>query len=135
MLLITDLQTHLYSEQITAISRNDETLMQTAIEAAEGEAKSYLSRYDIETIFNETGSDRDKTLLMWLKDIATWHFITLANAGADIEFRESRYKQAIASLTKIQAGKTVPFGWPLNTVEERQEIWKVTSDTKRQTNY
>ncbi len=135
MLLEADLKTHLYTEQITVISRGDAELMAEAIAAAEGEAKGYLSRYDIATIFGETGSSRDKTLLMWLKDMATWHFITLANANADMEFRESRYKQAIANLGKIQNGKIVPDGWPLNTDETKDTLFHVSSDAKRETSY
>lgn len=135
MLLTTDLKTHLYAEQISVISRSDEELIDEAIAAAEGQAKGYLSRFDIESLFNAEGEDRDKTLLMYLKDMATWHFITLANAGADLEFRESRYKQAIAELGKIQSGKTVPFGWPLNVVETKQDVFYVKSDSKRLTNY
>jgi hypothetical protein len=135
MLLEADLKTHLYTEQITVISRGDAELMAEAIAASEGEAKGYLSRYDIDAIFNKTGSNRDKTLLMWLKDMATWHFITLANAAADVEFRESRYKQAIAGLSKIQSGKIVPFGWPLNTDEKKDTLFHVSSNSKRETNY
>lgn len=135
MLLAADLTTHLYNEQITAISRNDATLINKAIKAAIGEAKGYLSRYDIDTIFAETGEDRDETLLMWLKDIATWHFITLANANADMEFRESRYKQGIDWLKAVQSGKIVPYGWPLTTVPDQDQIFHVTSDKKRITNF
>lgn len=135
MLLIADLKTHLYDEQITAISRNDATLMQTAIDAAQGEAKGYLSRYDIESLFDETDGARDATLLMWLKDMATWHFITLANANADMEFRESRYLQGIKWLKDIQAGKIVPYDWPPNIIEFHDSQFHVTSDPKRITNY
>lgn len=135
MLLAADLTTHLYNEQITAISRADATLVDTAISAAEQEAKGYLSRYDIVTIFGKTGTQRDATLLMYLKDMATWHFITLANAGADLEFRQARYKDAIAWLKGIQSSKIVPFGWPLTNVENQDSTWLVTSDTKRETNF
>jgi len=135
MLLEADLKTHLYTEQITTISRSDSTLIDEAIAAAIGEAKGYLSRYDIDTIFAETGSARDKTLLMWLKDIATWHFITLANAAADDDFRESRYNSAIKWLKDVQSGKTVPYGWPLNTTTGLDTSFHVTSETKRETKY
>lgn len=135
MLLEADLTTHLYDEQITVISRNDATLIETAIEAAEGEAKGYLSRYDIAALFAKETTERDATLLMYLKDMATWNFITLANANADMEFRESRNKQAIAWLKGIQAGKIIPFGWPLIASETSSSLFHVTSDTKRLTNY
>lgn len=135
MLLTADLKTHLYDEQIAVISRNDLALMQTAIDAAEGEAKGYLSRYDIAVIFAKAGTQRDSTLLMFLKDMATWNFITLANAAADMEFRESRYKQAVAWLKGIQAGKIVPFGWPFLTAEAENSFFHITSAPKRETNF
>lgn len=135
MLLPEDLKTHLYNEQITAISRNDTELIDEAIAAAEGEAKGYLSRYDIDFIFSQVGNARDKILLMWLKDIATWHFITLANANADMEFRETRYKDGIAWLKNIQSGKVVPYGWPMTPAEHQDTSFHVTSDKKRITNY
>lgn len=135
MLLAADLKTHLYSEQITVVSRNDTVIIDSAIAAAVQEAKGYLSRYDIPVLFAKTGTDRDPTLLMYLKDIATWHFITLANANADMEFRQARYKDALAWLKGIQSGKIVPFEWPLTAVENQDTIWLVSSDTKRETNY
>lgn len=135
MLIAADLKTHLYDEQITTISRNDTALLDQAIAAAIGEAKGYLSHYDITTVFGASGSSRDAILLMWLKDMATWHFITLANAAADMEFRESRYKQAIAWLKNVQAGKIVPDGWPVTTVENQDTRFHVSSDPKRDTNY
>lgn len=135
MLLKEDLTTHLYQDQITVISRSDEDLLTKAIAAAVGQAKGYLSRFNIEELFSAEDDARDETLLMYLKDMATWHFITLANAGADLEFRENRYKQAIAELGKIQSGRTVPYGWPLNEVETQQSVFYVKSDTKRLTNY
>lgn len=135
MLLKADLTTHLYNEQITAISRNDDTLIDESIDAAIAEAKSYLNRFDIDTIFGETADSRDKILLMWLKDMATWHFINLANAAADMEHREGRYKSAIKWLEKVQSGKVVPEGWPLTTVTGQDTSFHVTSQTKRETNY
>jgi len=135
MLLTADLKTHLYGEQITVISRNDADLMNSAIKAAEGEAKGYLSRYDIAVIFAKQAAERDETLLTFLKDIATWNFITLANAAADMEFRESRYKLAIAWLKGVQSGKVVPFGWPLLSAEAENSFFHITSAPKRETNF
>lgn len=135
MLLAQDLNSHLYDEQITVISRNDATLIDTAIAAAEQEAKGYLSRYDIAALFAKEDDERDPTLLMYLKDIATWHFITLANANADMDFRQARYKDALTWLKGIQASKIVPFGWPVTTIENQDTTWLVTSQTRRETNY
>jgi len=135
MLLAEDLKSHLYDEQIDVISRNDATLIDSAIAAAVQEAKGYLSRYDIVTLFSAVGPARDATLLMYLKDMATWHFITLANANADLEFRRARYKDAISWLKDIQSSKVVPFGWPPAVEDTQSSSWLVSSSPKRETSY
>lgn len=137
MLLAGDFNTHLYAELITAISRTDTTVLTSAMAAAEGEARGYLSRYDTATLFTATGTDRDPVLLMYLKDLAAWHFITLANADVDLELRKTRYDDAIAWLKGIQSGKIVYPDWPL-PVEETQgdnDLWQVSSRPRRETNY
>lgn len=135
MLLAEDLKSHLYTEQIDVISRNDATLIDSAIAAAVQEAKGYLSRYDITTLFAKEDTERDATLLMYLKDMATWHFITLANANADLEHRRDRYKDALSWLKEIQASRVVPFGWPAATEDTQSSSWLVSSTPKRETSY
>jgi phage gp36-like protein len=104
----TELSTSIYGEVIGEVSRNDTPTVQAAIDAAIAEAKGYLSAYDVAAIFNATGTSRNPVLLMYVKDIATWHFIQLANPNIDLEFRQSRYKMAIQWLEKVQNGRTVP---------------------------
>ncbi len=117
MLYIEDFNTHLYTEIINVISRNNNALLNEAIAAAQGEAKGYLSRYDLEVLFSKTGTERDTVLLMYLKDMAVWHFIPIANPNIDIDYRETRYKDAIKWLEKIQNGKVVPVDWTLMASE------------------
>lgn len=108
MITIEDLYTHLYNENIETISRNDEAIIQASIDGAVAEAKGYLSSYDVERIFSETGNERNALLLIFLKDIAVWHFITLCNAGTELELREKRYDRAISWLKSVQKGEIQP---------------------------
>jgi phage gp36-like protein len=103
-----EIYTHLYEETIEAISGEDERLLLAAIKGAISEAKGYLHAYDISAIFAKTGVDRDDLLLIWLKDIAVWHYINIARPAVDFDVRERRYNAAIAWLKGVQKGDIVP---------------------------
>lgn len=103
-----ELATHLYPEQIEVISRDDDTLLLVAIDAAISEAKGYLPAYDTHAIFTAQGEHRHALLLLHIKDIAVWHFITLCNAGCDLELRRFRYERAIEWLRGVQKGNITP---------------------------
>lgn len=135
MLISDDFKTHLYAELIKAIGRDDNGILQQAISAAESEAKGYLSRYDRDLLFAKIGDDRDPALLLFLKDMAAWHFITLANPNTDLEFRENRYQAALTWLKNIQSGKVVPENWPLPQTEGSDSFFHVGSNLKRGTHY
>lgn len=135
MLTIDDLKTHLYTEVIETISRDDESLVQEAIDAAEYEAIGYLERYDTEDLFSKEDDNRDKTLLMYLKDMAVWNLLAVSNPDTDLDFREKRYKTALNWLTKIQGGKLTPKNWVLSSVTSTNEPFIVSSTTKRITNF
>ena len=104
-----ELRTHLYRESVTAISRDDETLVTAAIDAAVQEAYSYLGAYDRARIFAAEGPERNALLLVLVKDIAVWHFINLCNAGTELQLRQSRYERAVAWLRQVQKGEVKPF--------------------------
>ncbi len=101
-----ELETHLYKESIDTISREDDTILTAAIDAAIEEAYGYLGNYDRKAIFGSTGSQRNALLLIFVKDLAVWHFVNLCNAGCDLELREKRYDRAISWLRQVQKGDT-----------------------------
>jgi phage gp36-like protein len=103
-----EMKTHLYAENIEAISGGDETIMTAAIDAALQEAKGYLSAYNKDEIFSKTGSDRNALLLMFVKDIVTYHFLVLCNAGVELKLRQDRYERAISWLKAVQKGDLTP---------------------------
>ena len=103
-----DIKTHLYSENVEVISRGDNTLLVAAIDAALAEAKGYLTAYDIATEFEKKGDKRNAILVVFLKDIAVWHFLTLCNAGSDLQLRQDKYERAIDWLKSVQKGSVVP---------------------------
>jgi len=137
MLTPDDFNTHLYSELITAIGRNEPAVLQAAIDAAKGEAEGYLSRFDVQSLYAEVAADRDPVLLMRLKDIAAWHFINLANADIDLELRKTRYEEAIKWLKDVQRGIVSMPDWPLPVEEDPSDydVLRISSRTRRETNY
>lgn len=121
---------HIYEENLNVISRDDDTKVTSAISAAMEEATGYMSRFDFATLFAALADDRDPILMMYIKDIAKWHFINICNASVDLELAESRYKKAIAWLDKVQSGKVVPR-WPLAVDETTANSFHIRSSTKR----
>lgn len=103
-----ELTTHLYAENINVISDNDPAILEASIDAAKQEARGYLGRFDTESIFNAEGELRNALLLIFVKDIAVWHFVNLCNAGTDLELRKSRYDRAIDWLKAVQKGNVTP---------------------------
>lgn len=105
-----EINSHLYGEIVAEIERHETNRpnLEKAITGAIGEAKSYLTQYDIAAIFGAEGDQRNPILLLYVKDIAVWHFITICNAGVELELREKRYKQAIDFLKNVQSGKANP---------------------------
>lgn len=131
-----DFKTHLYAELIEAIDREDDTILSDAIASAEAEAMGYLSRYDVDVLFAAVDPDRDPALLMYVKDMAVWHFIVLANPNTDMELRKTRYDDALRWLKGIQSGKVVPRGWPVATGEEGVDSYfHLSSQPKRDTRW
>lgn len=137
MITVSDFNTHIYAELINAISRDNPEILMSALDAAVQEVKGYLGRYNTQTLFSAAGGNRDSLLLMVLKDVASWHFIALANANIDLELRKTRYDDAINRLKDIQSGKVVYPDWPLADTDEPSsgDNWQVGSRTKRNTHY
>lgn len=103
-----EMKTHLYQENVDVISGGDDTLMAAAIDAAVQEAKGYLSAFDKEAIFAAVVEARNQLLIMFIKDIAAWHFLVICNAGTEYKIRQDRYERAIAWLKSVQKGDVTP---------------------------
>lgn len=132
-----ELNSHMYGEISEAVSRGDESILQTAIDAAISEMRGYLSYYDVPAILATTGNAREPILLLYTKDIAVWHFINLGNPNIEMELRQLRYEKAIDWLKGVQKGTIVPnLPVPVNTDETVQTgKIKFGSNTKRNTHY
>lgn len=103
-----EMKTHLYQENVDVISRGDTAIMQAAIDAAQAESRGYLGAYDMDAVFAKEGNTRNALLLIFIKDIATWHFLVLCNAGHELSLRQDRYDRAISWLKAVQRGEVTP---------------------------
>lgn len=127
---------HIREENAQAIKRDDEDKAPGAINAAVEEAESYMSRYDYVTIFGMTGEDRNPILVMYIKEMAKWYFISICNAGVDYESAEKRYDQAVAWFNKLQKGWVVMRDWPLyNEQDGLGNSYSIASNEKRGQHY
>ncbi len=137
-----ELNTHLYGEVTIEIDRDTVAIANEAINSAIAEASGYLSAYDRTAIFAATGAARNASLLTFIKDIAVWHFIQLANPGIDLALRQDRYEKAIKWFDKVQSGKVVPeLPYPAPDLDPAgnpiipETYMRWGSNKKRQNNY
>lgn len=114
LITLSDLDTHLYAEVISEITRDNEAIANEAIAVAEQEAKLYLGRYDLNALFGTEEAAptlQDVFLKSIVKDIACWHLLRLANTGTDYQAAHAVYVEAIATLKAIMEGNMEPQ-WP-----------------------
>lgn len=70
-------------------------------------AKTGIRPYDIAAIFEATGNDRNRQLVMYACDVALYHLVSWLPQKMGFEIRQLRYERAIAWLEDVQAGKVV----------------------------
>jgi phage gp36-like protein len=114
-----ELKTVMYTYQVSEITENDTDIAQMAIDAAVGEMKGYLRRYDTSAIFTATGTDRNPLIMELCKSMAAWYLIRLANVDMLYSQIKERYDRAVAWLTKVADGGLFPE-LPLITAESGQ---------------
>jgi hypothetical protein len=145
-LVRADLTTHLNDEIITEITRADDTKVTKAIAAAVGEAKSYLSRFDLLKIFGNASTDPEvpeeqlETAKDFIKQIAVWKLIKICNASINLELAKTSYDEAITWFTKIQKGGADPEGWPYKaddpaTLNDENSFVQFTTNQKRNNHF
>jgi len=130
----TDFDSTVHSEIIDALTRSDDMIVDTAIGEAISLAKGYLTRYDVDSIFKETGTDRHPVVLMVCKDIAIYNMHSVNNAIRMPKVREDRYNRAIEWLKEVQALNINPPDLPITIIEGGVSIL-YNSNTKRECHF
>lgn len=137
---VSELYTKVKEVELKAIIQNDEgiasTAIETAIEFAEGKLGKY---YDTDAIFAKTGNDRSKLLVDFIKDIAIWKIICLANPSIDYDDCKFRYQEAVAWFQAVYDGmklskKNFP-PIPEDAEEKPAKNFSITSNPKRENRF
>lgn len=103
-----ELKTHMYEDVVNEITRNDDSLIDDAIDTAIDEIKGWLSKYDIENYLNTIAPNlRNKKLLSIAKDMSAWYLIHLCNVTIDYAKWRELYDDATTWLSQVQKGQIV----------------------------
>lgn len=120
-----ELDTLLYDYQLTAIVGENTQLLSSAIMSAETEVKSYLlaannlrhtarltaqqyaawQEYDVDTIFAQTGDNRNPLLIRLVQEIATYNICTLCNVDMLYDKLKDLHEHAVDTLERIAGMK------------------------------
>lgn len=118
----TDLGESIYSEVLAAISRENSNFINEKIALAIKETDSYLNtRYDTETLWLQTGDNRNPIIKNAVIDIALYHIHSVLEEVPVI--RRERYDYAIKTTLKdIRKGETVLYDIPRLTDDEAVDV-------------
>lgn len=135
-----DYNSVIHQEILEAVIRNDYTILEVIEEQAISEMSGYLaSRYDVDSIFDKTGDDRNSLILMFAKDITLYHLHAIYNPVKFPMIRKDRYEQAIEWLRQVRDGEINPTGLPLASNDDgdqgAQANFEMSSNTKRINHY
>lgn len=114
-----EMKSVMYKYQMDQITEADDDLVMIAINAATDQVKSYFRPgnkknwqdgrplYDVQTIFSQTGTDRNALLVEIVKNIAEWYLIRLCNVDMLFENIKDRYDRDIDWLKQVQSGEVI----------------------------
>jgi phage gp36-like protein len=129
---LVDIQKKIRLEEINQITRNDDTIVIFAIDAAISEMKGYLSKYyDVNSVFQQTGSSRNSLLVDFAIDIAIYNIISTCPPGQDVEDRIARYERAIKWLKGVAKGEITTDLPPIIIAESVNKRGTVGEHAKR----
>src|SRR4051794_12924421 len=102
-LVKTDFKYSIDLTTLDALTGADDTIWQELSDEAVLEMKSFLNaRYDVATIFAAVGLLRDKTIVMYCKDISLYHLYSIYSFRAIPKVRIDRYNHAFQWLQDVQ---------------------------------
>jgi phage gp36-like protein len=117
-LLIEDFDVLIKNNVLDDVTDATDELIDQVSLMAQQELESYLNqRYDCEEIFNATGDDRNKLLVMYAIDVSLYHLHARVNPRFLPEIRQTRYENAQNWLKAVAKGTITP-NLPLIAVGE-----------------
>src|SRR5690349_1435196 len=92
----TDFKYSIDLNTLDALTGGDDSIWTELSDEAVQEMKSFLNaRYDVATIFAAVGLLRDKTIVMYCKDICLYHLYSIYAFRAIPQIRVDRYNHAL----------------------------------------
>lgn len=126
-----DLSSAILIDELNQITRNDDTVIDQAILAAEAEMRAYLyDSFDVDMIFTKTGADRNALLVRYCVDITVWFIVSTTQAGQNLSDREARYDRACRWLKMVMKSETYA-DLPRRVETEQDHIFTGSSNPKR----
>lgn len=130
-----DFNTSIFNEILSILTRNDGVTLDDLIGTAISEMTGFLSsRYKTDVIFSQTGSKRNKTLIMLCKDITLYHLHSKGNPNQIPDIRVKRYDDAKRTLREIRKGDFNIPDLPVIDTDETVQV-KYGFNTKRENHY
>jgi len=115
-LVKTDFKYSIDLTTLDALTGADDSIWVELSDEAVLEMKSFLNaRYDVAAIFAAVGLLRDKSIVMYCKDITLYHLYSIYSFRAIPKIRVDRYNHALQWLQDVQSLKINPDGFPANT--------------------
>lgn len=137
-----ELKTHMYEDVVNEITRNDDSIIEDAIDTAIDEIKGFLvAKYNITSYLNTISpSNRNKKLLAVAKDLSAWYLIHLCNVTIDYAKWRELYDDGVMYLSRVQKGAIVLNDLPTVTIPgtspaQPQSPIKWASNSKRNNHF
>ena len=108
-----DYRSQIKDEIINNVINTDASLRLDMESKAEAQMRSRLAiRYDVTTIFNQTGANRNAEIVMYYIDMVIYHLHSRISGGQIPQTRIDRYNEAMNWLDKVAAGSYLPQNLP-----------------------
>lgn len=125
-----DYKTLIKDPILAKVVESNDSIREEAEEMAQSEMSSFLNGdFDVESIFGETGADRNPVVIMYLLDMTLYHLHARLAHVQMPKIREERYKRAISWLEMVNAGKLTP-DLPLKATEDQATGLRFRSNAK-----
>lgn len=104
-----DLKLVIRDQQLNNLVDNDSALIDLAESEAIEKVKTYLrNRYDVEDVFAQSGTDRNKLVVSLVRDLALYYMAKRQNPRAVPDHIKECHEEAIQVLSDIAEGKAHP---------------------------
>lgn len=105
----SDYRDQIKDSQLTLLTEGTLSIQQTAEAKAESQIRSRLAvRYQVDTIFSQSGASRNSEIIMYYIDMVLYHLHSRINPGQIPEMRKERYADALDWLNKVSSGDYLP---------------------------